>query len=237
MKALKTSAQSDPAMFGQLSYPRSKLDFYPTPRDPIISLLESGEIDTNDTFWEPACGDGAIVKMLVDHCLTVISTDIKYYGFEDGTSGVDFLGTIVEPGKIKPKLTTEFHWEEAFALEGKIQAINSAKTLSIITNPPYNKPYKGIGLDFLRKALEVTKESGGTVAFLLPHEWDAAKQSNEFVDAFPPFTTKLTLQYRPRWQPGSTGSPRHNYAWFIWNWKNAAPARPLYASRPEKIAA
>lgn len=61
-------------------------DFYPTPPIATIMLLEKEEF--NGIIWEPACGDGAISKLLPE---TTISTDLYYYGY--GKGGVDFLST------------------------------------------------------------------------------------------------------------------------------------------------
>lgn len=65
---------------------RESNDFYPTPPEATIMLLEKERFE--GLIWEPACGDGAISKLLPD---TTISTDLYYRGY--GESGVDFLGT------------------------------------------------------------------------------------------------------------------------------------------------
>ena len=65
---------------------RQKDDFYPTPPEAVEALL-SVEKFIGD-IWEPACGDGAISKVLeVEH--NVVSSDLNDYGF--GKSGVDFF--------------------------------------------------------------------------------------------------------------------------------------------------
>lgn len=66
---------------------RPEHDFYPTPREATVALLE------RETFigdiWEPACGDGAISKVLEEHGHTVRSTDLIDRGYGEG--GKDFL--------------------------------------------------------------------------------------------------------------------------------------------------
>jgi hypothetical protein len=82
----------------------------------------------------------------------------------------------------------------------------------IVTNPPYgnNAQY------FIQQALDHTQVCAGVVAMLLRNEYDSAKSR---VDLFErPFARKVVLTTRPRWIEGSTGAPRHNYAWFIWDW-------------------
>lgn len=65
----------------------TELDFFPTPARATQALLTVESFD--GTMWEPACGDGAISKVLEGAGHTVISNDLGDYGF--GTAGVDFL--------------------------------------------------------------------------------------------------------------------------------------------------
>jgi hypothetical protein len=62
-------------------------DFYATPRRVIEALLEVESF--SGVVWEPACGDGAISRVLTEQGLPVISSDLYNRGF--GVSGVDFL--------------------------------------------------------------------------------------------------------------------------------------------------
>lgn len=67
---------------------RRELDFYPTPANVTIALMEwmrqrISTFETPCTIWEPACGDGAMVKVLKNYNHSVISTDIQM--------GQDFL--------------------------------------------------------------------------------------------------------------------------------------------------
>ena len=57
---------------------RESADFYPTPPEPTRAFL-SAEIDRLrdfDTIWEPACGDGAMVRELEACGLTVFASDL-----------------------------------------------------------------------------------------------------------------------------------------------------------------
>jgi hypothetical protein len=60
---------------------RDPLDFYPTPPEATTSLI------TREPFigsiWEPACGDGAISKVLVEKGYDVYSSDIEDRGYGD----------------------------------------------------------------------------------------------------------------------------------------------------------
>lgn len=62
-------------------------EFYPTPPEAVRALLS---VETFDgPIWEPACGEGAIAKVLAASGHEVVSTDRYAYGF--GQSGIDFL--------------------------------------------------------------------------------------------------------------------------------------------------
>ena len=66
---------------------REKDDFYPTPPEGTRALLGVEKFDGD--IWEPACGDGAISKVLIDAGHAVLSTDLMDRGF--GTPRIDFL--------------------------------------------------------------------------------------------------------------------------------------------------
>jgi hypothetical protein len=67
---------------------RPEMDFYPTSRETVISLLE------RETFvgsiWENSCGDGAICRVLNEHGYQdIIATDLADRGY--GEVGHDFI--------------------------------------------------------------------------------------------------------------------------------------------------
>lgn len=66
---------------------RQRDDFYPTPPRATRALLAVETFEGD--IWEPACGDGAISKVLEEAGYTVNSTDLIERGY--GLSGVDFL--------------------------------------------------------------------------------------------------------------------------------------------------
>jgi len=88
---------------------REKNDFYPTPPEATLALLNVWNFPDDEFIWECACGDGAISKVLKNHGYAVHSTDKYDYGY--GQSGVDFLTTT------KSDIPLGFH--------------------TIITNPPF----------------------------------------------------------------------------------------------------
>lgn len=66
---------------------RAEGDFYPTPGYCTEDLLRVERFE--GSIWEPACGDGAISKVLEQHGYRVLSTDLVYRGY--GMGGHDFF--------------------------------------------------------------------------------------------------------------------------------------------------
>lgn len=73
--------------------------FYPTPPEATKSLLALEPFD--QWIWEPACGDGAISKVLIDAGHNVVSSDLVDRGY--GTPNVDFL---MESDPLAPQIIT-----------------------------------------------------------------------------------------------------------------------------------
>jgi hypothetical protein len=62
-------------------------DFYPTPGWATHALINNERFEGR--IWEPACGDGAMVRVLAETGQPVDATDLYDRGF--GETGVDFL--------------------------------------------------------------------------------------------------------------------------------------------------
>ncbi len=62
-------------------------DHYNTPREASVPFIRVAWLP--ETVWEPACGEGALSKVLEDHGHSVISTTLFDRGY--GTTGVNFL--------------------------------------------------------------------------------------------------------------------------------------------------
>ena len=93
-------------------------------------------------------------------------------------------------------------------------------TFSIVTNPPYISAEA-----FIAKALGLTKRAGGMVAMLLRNEYDCASSRRKLFER-EEFAAKLVLTKRPRWIDAEhSASPRHNFAWYLWDWNHSGPAR------------
>lgn len=96
-------------------------DFYSTPRSVVEQLLAVEHFD--GAIWEPACGDGAISRVLQDCGHEVVSTDLVDRGY--GQHGIDFLmeykplarNVLTNPPF---KLGTEFANHALGLVEGKV---------------------------------------------------------------------------------------------------------------------
>ena len=65
----------------------SGADFYPTPSWATRALMDHESFE--GSVLEPACGDGSMAQVLMDHGLEVFASDLYDRGF--GRSGIDFL--------------------------------------------------------------------------------------------------------------------------------------------------
>jgi hypothetical protein len=77
---------------GSLRHPVAdrKDDLYQTPPEAVHALLRAEQLPS--AIWEPACGPGAIVRILRTAGHTVIATDLVDYASPDQDEGrVDFL--------------------------------------------------------------------------------------------------------------------------------------------------
>lgn len=93
--------------------PSTDDDWYPTPPSITAALLEREMLTPR--VWEPACGDGAMSRVLIDHGYRVHSTDLMHRGYGEG--GHDFLRATALPDR------GDADW-------------------SIVTNPPFNRAGK-----------------------------------------------------------------------------------------------
>lgn len=84
--------------------------------------------------------------------------------------------------------------------------------LDIVTNPPFS-----LADLFVSYALNLAEPAGRKVAMLMRNEWDCASGRSHLFGPRSHFRLKIVLTRRPRWIEGTTGSPRHSYSWYIWD--------------------
>lgn len=119
---------------------RQSFDFYPTPREVTISLLDFLHIPENETIWEPACGQGHMVEVMRERGYDVVATDIQ--------SGTDFLTADLPQGvkwiitnppfKVSERFIKRcLHHKKPFALLLKSQYWHAARRQQLFaTYPP-----------------------------------------------------------------------------------------------------
>ncbi len=74
------------------------LDAYFSPPEAVYSLIGIENSNIPRCIWEPAAGDGAIVRPLASAGIKVIASDIADYGLENCSSGIDYLKSKPKPG-------------------------------------------------------------------------------------------------------------------------------------------
>lgn len=73
---------------GNIKNDRRELDFYPTPPEATIALMEFLKLPFGIIVREPASGDGSMSKVIEKYVSVVLSSDIREDGY--GTGGVDY---------------------------------------------------------------------------------------------------------------------------------------------------
>lgn len=71
------SMQASRIAGGNTAYKRAASDFYPTPPDVTFALLKFLDLEPGTVIWEPACGDGHMVRVMEKMEYQVIGTDIQ----------------------------------------------------------------------------------------------------------------------------------------------------------------
>lgn len=78
-------------------------DLYETPAPAVWALLRHETVP--ETIWEPACGPGAIVRVLRASGRIVHATDLVAYDCPDSEARRDFLMELTPPGGIQAIVT------------------------------------------------------------------------------------------------------------------------------------
>ena len=188
------------AMHGESGYERADHDFYET-REPWITQTLLKKYHFNGPVWECACGRLAMSKVLGKQFDVISSDKVDHFG--DGVA-VPGQSPMMTPGWVQ----LDFLHAREVLTNGRGEAAQA-----IITNPPYDLADR-----FARKGLELMRPINGQVALLLRNEWDCAKNRRDLFEIMP-FALKIVLTRRPRWSDEHRAHPRHNFAWFVWDWR------------------
>ncbi len=195
------SKDNDPQLYSS-GYERNRLDRYwthPWMTDELFKVraISRGMIGP---VWECAAGRGDMSRAIVANGQDVYSTDIDMSEFD----------TTIGPGH-----------ERSFLDESGLPTVNDIPCRSIITNPPYNEPWRGISNDFIRHGLSFFNVGAVFMAMLMRSEYKSGKTRRDMFGECPHYFGELVLTTRPRWDYGDpdapeTAAPRHNFSWFVW---------------------
>lgn len=160
---------------------REKDDFYPTPPYATEALLRVEGF--RGAIWEPACGDGAICKVLKDNGHTVQATDLVDRGY--GVPRVDFLmefksqapNIITNPPF---KLAAQFAWKALELAESKVAFLCKLTWLESLerrelfnAHPPKRVLVFSERLSMQRGRQATDDDASGMIAFAW-YIWDRA---------------------------------------------------------------
>jgi hypothetical protein len=148
--------------------------------------------------WECACGNGRMSEPLKAAGAVVRSTDIEDRGYAGFDGRFDFLSAA----------------EPLFSFD------------SIVTNPAWGKDNRTAEA-FVEIGLRRT-EKRGSLALLLPIDFDSGITRRKFFGDCPRFAGKLVLMRRVAWfsrTDGKREAPKENVAWYFWA-RDPQPAPP-----------
>lgn len=168
-------------------YPRAENDLYATNPIAITLLHKNKWLNKNTTYWECACGDGALSKELERLGYTVKSTDLYDYNY--GTPGIDFLkcnkkfgGDIITNPPFKS--LTEFILKGLELTKEKLYIFSRLQTLESINR--YDKIFKynppAYVLPFVKRVpcyKAGDKQRGSSVTPYAWYIWDIKNITNE----------------------------------------------------------
>lgn len=159
-------------------------------------------------IWEPCAGDGRLARAIAHSFGACFASDVK-----------------PDARQYHPVTRLDFLAARGLSAAGHFPLV-------IITNPPFARAPQ-----FLAHALAVTEPSGGSVVFLLPFGFDAARARAGLTGHHPAFAAKVTTSQRIRWSnlPQKESGPSGDHALFIYEWQ--ARRRNAWAGRQLQVAA
>jgi hypothetical protein len=161
-------------------------DLYETPPEAVHGLLAHQPLPR--CVWEPACGPGAIVRVLREAGHQVYATDLNDWGCPDSLSRVDFLMERKAPVQVQ----------------------------AIVTNPPYMiaNAFIHLALDLVPLVcmlLPVQFVEGGERDRRRDELIDGGRLARLLV-----FRERLPMMHRHGWD-GAQATSTRTFAWFIWD--------------------
>ncbi|RWQ56539.1 MAG: SAM-dependent methyltransferase [Mesorhizobium sp.] len=184
-------------------------NLYETPAEAMRALLSLTRF--GPTVWEPACGRGAISRVLEDAGYEVTLSDLIDYGTHSRDGEVQEVGDFL--------------------------ATTARKDCpDIVTNPPYGQALNA----FVAHALRVHRPRKMALLLNLNFLCGFDDPDRCFaMDVMPPsrlyvFSRRLPMMHRDGWD-GPEASSRMNTAWFIWELRSQADGSESYDGRTEML--
>jgi hypothetical protein len=204
------------------AFERRKNDFYPTPSDLVASLplgLSRLGLGLPRVALDPCGGDGALRRSLAHFGMDVRLSDLypeRYLGADGYIESQPLDASDPE------------HLQYAFELAG-------ADCRAIITNTPHNTKEACAIVNNLIALVE--GQHVDLVAALFRSIWGAEPGRLPYLNR-PSFFGEILCCWRPRWIPGSEGSPMHAYSWYVWrNTPRSGPSLKVRIGKSETIKA
>lgn len=164
-------------------------EFYPTPRDAILALLETDLVQLPGGNWiEPCAGTGRIISTVNEY-----RSDVRWHAFEIDPRLGSVLTTAIRPGL------------DVLAPFGDFvhRSWPYPPAAAMVFNPPFS-----LAMDFVLAGFERAR----WVAMLQRSNWFAPARSNWLREHCPDV---YPLAKRPSFTPdGKTDSTE--YSWFVW---------------------
>jgi hypothetical protein len=176
-------------------------DLYETPEVATESLLRVEALP--HCIWEPACGPGAIARVLRARGHAVCATDLVDYKSPDqDKAGWDFL--------MEQRLPTISSWNGNRLLPATVEAI--------VTNPPFKN-----SCEFVAHALELCPK----VIMLLRLAFMESERRTPILDSghlarVHVYRKRLPMMHRAGWE-GRKANSGMAFAWFVWDRNHSGP--------------
>jgi hypothetical protein len=174
----------------ETGFERIDKDLYPTPPWAVEALTEHLSL-AGKRVWECATGTGKMAEALKAAGATVYCTDVVNRGYP--------LDDVFD-----------------FTRDGNPPALPPIDL--IVTNPAYGQGNR-LAVKFIEAGLRQIAERG-TLALLLPNDFDSGKTRAHLFRDCPYFIGKVVLTRRIVWferRDGEKEAPKENHAWFIWS--------------------
>lgn len=188
--------------------PRALEKFYTPPWVVSRDLASVWQPPRQAEIWEPCAGDGRLARAIEHSFGACFASDLK-----------------PDARQYHPVTRLDFLKSRGISAGGHFPLV-------IITNPPFTR-----AAQFLAHALEVTEPTGGSVVFLLPFGFDAARGRKGLMGHHPAFAAKITTSQRIRWSniPQKDNGPSGDHALFIYEWNTRR--RQAWAGKQLQVAA